>query len=82
MLETARRVIDQLNEKLGRLVASLPDDANVWLLDQRGLLTLAEPGSTGVSGDWMDEIHPTSAGFAKLAQQRWNPWLARILGLR
>ena len=81
MLETARRVIDQLNEHLRRMVASLPTDANVWLLDQRGLLTLAKPGSTGASGDWMDEIHPTSAGFTKLAQQRWNPWLAQTLGL-
>lgn len=81
MRETARRVIDQLNEHLRRLIASLPADANVWLLDQRGLLTLAEPGSTGASGDWMDEIHPTSAGFTKLAQQRWSPWLAQSLGL-
>jgi hypothetical protein len=81
MCETARRVIDQLNEHLRRLIASLPADANVWLLNQRGLLTLAELGSTGASGDWMDEIHPTSAGFTKLAQQRWSPWLAQSLSL-
>ncbi len=81
MRETARRVIDQLNEYLRRLIASLPADANVWLLDQRGLLISAEPNSTGASGDWMDEIHPTSAGFTKLAQQRWSPWLAQSLGL-
>lgn len=81
MLSLAQRVVDELNERLRALVLSLGDGANVWFVDQRGLLTLAAPGSEGLSGDWIDEIHPSAAGFAKLAAQRWNPWLAQALGL-
>lgn len=81
MLAATRQVIDRLNDKLRDLVASFPADAGLWLLDQRGLLTLAAPGSTGKSGDWQDEIHPTPVGHAKLAEQRWNPVLAKVLGL-
>lgn len=81
MLDAARRVIGGLNDRLRQLVSSLPASANVWLLDQRGLLTLGAPGSTGESGDWMDEIHATPAGYRKLTEARWNPWLALALGL-
>lgn len=81
MRAAASVVIDELNTRLRALVGGLPAEANVWLLDQRGVLTLAAPGSRGVSGDWMDEIHPTAAGYRKLAGQRWNPWLAQALQL-
>jgi hypothetical protein len=33
----------------------------------RGVLRRADVGSTGVSGDWLNEIHPTGTGYAKLA---------------
>lgn len=81
MLVSARRVIDTLNDRLRKLVTGLPQSANVWLLDQRGLLDLASPGHAGESGDWMDEIHATRSGYQKLAEQRWNPWLAKVLKL-
>lgn len=81
MLDTAVEVVDKLNQRLRSIVASLPAGANVWVLDQRGLLTLAAPGSSSESGDWKDEIHASAAGYQKLARQRWNPWLARSLGL-
>ncbi len=81
MRTAAAAVIDVLNVRLRALVAALPADANVWLLDQRGLLILAEPRSTSTSGDWIDEIHPAHAGFEKLAQARWNPWLAHATGM-
>lgn len=77
MLDAVKKAIDKLNERLAREIAILP---NVFVIDQRGVLTLAEPGSTSVSGDWLDEIHPTAQGFEKLAQHRWNAALADGLG--
>lgn len=81
MLDTAVTVVNKLNERLRSIVASLPASANLWVLDQRGLLTLAAPGSSGESGDWKDEIHASAAGYQSLARKRWNPWLAKALGL-
>lgn len=81
MLDAAIRVIDGLNDRLRDLVSSPPTSANVWLLNQRKLLTLAKPGTTAESGDWLDEIHLTADGYRKLAEQRWNPWLAKTLNL-
>lgn len=81
MLQAARRVIDKLNSRLRSLVAGLPEGSNVYFLDQRGLLKPASAGSTGRSGDWMDEIHATGDGYRKLADQRWSPWLAKIFSL-
>jgi lysophospholipase L1-like esterase len=81
MLAAAKRVIDGLNDRLRQLVEGLPPSSNVWFLDQRGLLELAAARHPGESGDWMDEIHATRAGYQKLAQHRWSPWLARVLNL-
>lgn len=77
MRSAAAEVIDELNRRLVALVAPL---ANVFLIDQRGLLTPAAPGSTGPEGDWMDEIHPSRTGFTKLARHRWDVPLAQALG--
>ncbi len=77
MRAAAADVIDALNERLRSDVAVLP---NVTVLDQRGLLTIARPGTTGADGDWLDEIHPTADGFAKLARGRWELPLAAALG--
>jgi hypothetical protein len=41
--------------------------ANVHLVPTDGTLTPAAPGSTGDSGDWINEIHPNAAGWHKLA---------------
>ncbi len=81
MLAAATAVVDELNVRLRALVAAAPANANLWLMDQRGLLTLAAPGSTAESGDWLDEIHATPAGHTKLVQARWNPALAKALNL-
>jgi hypothetical protein len=69
-------VIDTLNDWLVKLVKPLP---NVHLLDTRNTLTLAEPGTTKASNDWMDEIHAVPAGWAKLAERWWNPKLEALL---
>jgi hypothetical protein len=77
MLAAARQVIDALNGRLRMEVAALP---NVIVIDQRRLLTPAAPGSSGVSNDWMDEIHPTATGFLRLTRNRWDVALATALG--
>ena len=77
MLAATRDVIDEFNAQLARRIATLP---NVHAIDQRGLLTAALPRSTAESNDWLDEIHPTEAGFEKLTRQRWNVPLSVALG--
>ena len=56
------------------------DAPNVHVIDQRGLLTPAEPRTEDASNDWLDEIHPNEEGFAKLARNRWEVELAKALG--
>jgi hypothetical protein len=51
-------LIDALHDVLVR-VAGDPDETYVHLVDVRGTLKL---------GDWADEIHPTDAGFKKVAR--------------
>jgi hypothetical protein len=41
----------------------------VSVVDTRGTLTRATAGTSGVSGDWENEIHPTPHGYAQLAQK-------------
>ncbi|MBC7991647.1 MAG: hypothetical protein H7Z15_00195 [Rhizobacter sp.] len=70
-------VVDEMNRQLAQVIAPLP---NVHVIDQRGLLTPAEPGTTGQNADWLDEIHPSKEGFNKLARNRWDVPLSRALG--
>ena len=41
--------------------------SNVYVVDTCGTLTPAAPGTTGDDADWVNEIHPNAAGYAKLA---------------
>lgn len=77
MRSVADAIVDELNRQLQLAFAGA---ANVHVIDQRGLLTPAEPGSTGPSNDWIDEIHPTEQGFATLARNRWDVEVSRALG--
>jgi hypothetical protein len=77
MRSAADAVIDEMNLQLQSVIAALP---NVHVIDQRGLLTPAAPSSTGLDGDWLDEIHPSKEGFTKLARNRWDVPLSRALG--
>lgn len=45
----------------------------------QGILTPANANDTGRSGDWEDEIHPSKAGYRKIAAQLVNPTLNGIL---
>src|SRR4029078_10218803 len=76
MRAMAKDVIDTFNRWLDTLVRPLP---GVHLLDTRRTLEIAEPNTTKASNDWMDEIHATPDGWAKLAATAWNPTLAKIL---
>ncbi len=77
MRSAADAVVDEMNRQLARVIAPLP---NVHVIDQRGFLAPAAPGSEGASGDWEDEIHPSQNGFNQLARQRWDVALSRALG--
>jgi len=77
MRSVADAVIGKLNERLQNDLAGLD---GVFVIDQRGLLTPAAADANGESNDWLDEIHPTRAGFEKLARNRWDVRLSRALG--
>lgn len=55
-----------------------PQVRNFVVLDTRGAATPAIPGSTGVSGDWQNEIHLTSEGYGKLAKAKCNTALQAL----
>lgn len=76
MRSAADAVVDQLNLMLARDIALLN---NVHVIDSRGLLIPAPAGSKTESEHWLDEIHPNSAGFEKLARCCWNKSLADLL---
>ncbi|MEP7183237.1 MAG: SGNH/GDSL hydrolase family protein [Betaproteobacteria bacterium] len=65
-------VSDYLVGRLGDAIAALDAAAPAGLpafhvVDTRGTLSRATLGATGVSNDWMNEIHPTADGYGKLA---------------
>jgi hypothetical protein len=77
MRAAADAVVDELNRQLALRIAVLD---NVHVIDQRGLLSPAAPGTTGNDADWLDEIHPNPQGFVRLARNRWDVPLSRALG--
>lgn len=80
MLSIGKMVIDTLNQRLIS-VARDPGLKNLWFIDQRGLLTIAQPHTSKKSGDWDDEIHLTRSGIRKTTNAFWTPVLARALKL-
>lgn len=77
MRSVADAVVVELNRHLQDLCGR---NRNVHLIGLPGLLTPAAPGSTGESGDWLDEIHPNRQGFDKLARNCWDVKLGQLLG--
>jgi len=80
-------VADELFGRLRRLLLSLDTDSGhanalpaVKVFDSATLVPLQapDPASTGPSGDWVNEIHPSRAGYAKLGAAM-GPWLERVL---
>ncbi|WP_204117459.1 hypothetical protein [Paraburkholderia sp. C35] len=60
------KVADAFIDRLAGIILNL-GLPNLFVVDTRNLLVRAVDGSTGVSSDWENEIHPTGAGYAKLA---------------
>ena len=60
-------IIVAINGEYGR-------DMNLHLINSLGKLDRAADGTSGRSGDWQNEIHPTRAGYGKLAQT----WTAAV----
>jgi hypothetical protein len=49
---------------------TLHDPANsVHVVDTRGIIARAAPNTTGLSGDWINEIHPDAHGYALLSRK-------------
>lgn len=69
-------VSDRLFERLRRLwLDTAPTLPQVQVFDSAVVpLTPAQPGSTQPSGDWVNEIHLTRAGYAKLGRAM-GPWM-------
>lgn len=61
---TTQAIFDSISEELASWAA---DRSNVSMVPTRGVLTPADPASTGESGDWVNEIHPNRRGWEKLA---------------
>lgn len=76
MFKYVANILDALNDAYIQIAES---SSNVHFIDQRGTLTIAQPGSVGESGDWMDEIHASPDGYAKLADLLWNPAIATLM---
>jgi hypothetical protein len=55
---------------LAEALLKLHDPANgVHVVDTRETILRADPGTTALSGDWINEIHPDAHGYALLAQK-------------
>jgi hypothetical protein len=59
-------VLNQLAQTLLGLAARFQ---NFKVVDTRGVLIRAEPDTTANSNDWLNEIHPNSGGYQKIADQ-------------
>ena len=51
--------------------------AGIFVVDTCDTLTPASPAATGDDADWVNEIHPNAAGYAKLAA-KFKPQLAAL----
>lgn len=72
--EITRDVYDELARTL--LSLSSPT-SGIHVVDTRGTLASASASDTGLSGDWINEIHPDAHGYALLAE-KWNRTLASL----
>jgi lysophospholipase L1-like esterase len=62
------RVADRLFNAVADGIVALGRELPAFhVVDTRNTLARAAPGAIGTSGDWLNEIHPTPAGYAKIA---------------
>lgn len=75
----AKYLIDELAEGILALQRGRDKLPNFHVVDTRGTLTPAKLGHPGNSNDWVNEIHPDSDGYRKLASKKINAKLAEFL---
>lgn len=75
--EATEAIFGSISDELASWTANRP---SVSLVPTRGVLTPADPTSTGESGDWVNEIHPNRRGWEKLAPI-WRASFQEALGL-
>ena len=76
-------IADYLIRRLGDAILGLAGHgedaiANFHVVETRDALLRALAGTVGISNDWMNEIHPSFGGYAKLAA-RLSPRLSALL---
>ncbi len=78
-----KRIVDDLLgrwfQRLLQMVTAGNAIAALHVLHTQGTLDEADSASTGRSGDWEDEIHPTRGGFRKITTQFYNPLLDMLI---
>jgi hypothetical protein len=62
-------LFDQLAEAILELTRPPHTLPGFQVIDTRHTLQRAEPGTVGISGDWLNEIHPVEDGYDKLARK-------------
>ena len=71
-------VLIRMLQTLMRNLAQKYAARNVIVVDTVGTLTRADPGTSGVSGDWENESHPTPHGYSLLAKAWRGPMDALV----
>lgn len=79
--EFVDRLATLLADIIAKINADFGRDMALFLVNTRGTLTPPAAGSTGSSGDWTNEIHPTSNGYKKLAAV-WRDVVDPVIKLR
>jgi len=65
-IDLADYMFEYLAQGILSLEGQLP---NFHVVDTRNTIVRAKPGKRDESGDWLNEIHPNSKGYAKLARR-------------
>ena len=73
--DVSEEFFERLQKLLGQLQLKYP---NTHLVDTMGTLARAGSNDTGATADWQNEIHPTRAGYKKLAA-KWALVLDTVL---
>jgi hypothetical protein len=80
-------VVDTVFNALAEVILSMgvnfgPNSiAQLTVADTRGILDPANPKDPGSSNDWLNEIHPTGAGYKEMATQRLNSAIVKAFNL-
>lgn len=73
-------ISDYLVNELAKTLLSLHDpDNNFYVIDTLRTLNRADSLVVGNSNDWRNELHPNHAGYAKIAQQKMDDIINKLL---